>query len=164
MNRLFLFLALVLLRIGSYAQYTLPSSYKPRSEFRDNESFLRYNFEEYKEDYLGKEMGLLYMAYGNGIRFGNLSTSETTPWMEEDNRPYIEGVLISDRPLSDILCGKEYISLHIDILSGKKRFPDDEFWHEMPDTLIFEAFLERTRRWMIRDIKVMKFQLPSVPK
>ena len=159
MNRLFLFLALVLLRIGGYAQCTLPSSYKPRSEFRDNESFLRYNFEEHKGDYVGKTMGVLYDAYEKGIRFEVLSTIETTPWLEDDNKSYIEGVMINELPAYKILDGRKYVVLYVYIMAGKKKELEDEFWNTMPEDNFIETFVERTCRWIIRDIKVKASQL-----
>ena len=164
MKKIFVFTIHFMLVVISYAQYTLPSSYRPRSEFPDNESFLHYNFEKHKGDYCGKELGLLYMAYGTGIDIKEVTTLATTPWMEDDNRPYVEGVSIEYTSLDEVLRGEEYVSVYAYIVRDNKGIPDDAFWHEMPDTGIIEALLDRTRRWVIRDIEVLKFQLLSVPK
>lgn len=140
------------------AQITLPASYKSRSKFKDDVSFLRYNFEEHKGDYIGKSLDVLYYAYKSGLIIKNVSTIETTPWLEEDYKPYVKGVTIDYTTLSDFLSGLESTSLYVYIDFDDKRVPDEDFWHSLPDTGIIAAFLERTAGWKISDIKVLKFQ------
>lgn len=54
-------------------------------------------------------MGILYDAYEKGIRFEVLSTIETTPWLEDDNKSYIEGIMINELPAYKILDGRRYV-------------------------------------------------------
>lgn len=141
-----------------YAQISLPSSFKAWSEFNDNEAFLRYNFEEHKADYIGQKLEVLYTAYKSGITIRNLSTLETSPWVEEDGNPYIEGVVVDYMTLGDFLDGMVAVPVYAYIVNDGERIRYDEFWHSFPDTNIFEYFLEQTKDWIISDIDVLKFK------